>query len=287
MSTAPGSHSGSAPRRSSACSRRARGRAPGSCDPRAHPSDIRGLPRRRPRAARPRGAARGRALGRRGGAGPGRPLRRSARSARRARSAGRSRGAGRSPSCQACALCERATQTVFGEGPADAALMLVGEQPGDEEDLCGRPFVGPAGRVLDEALAGAGLSRGGIYVTNAVKHFKWEPRGERRLHAKPVGPEIQACRAWLQAEVEAVRPRVIVCLGATAARSFLGGRFSVTQSRGQVFKTPWAEAWMATYHPAALLRMPDEASRAAAKAHLQADLAKAASLLAGEERRSG
>ncbi|WP_433934660.1 UdgX family uracil-DNA binding protein [Sorangium cellulosum] len=189
-------------------------------------------------------------------------------------------------SCQACALCERATQTVFGEGPADAALMLVGEQPGDEEDLSGRPFVGPAGRVLDEALAGAGLSRGGIYVTNAVKHFKWEPRGERRLHAKPLGPEIQACRAWLQAEVEAVRPRVIVCLGATAARSFLGGRFSVTQSRGQVFKTPWAESWMATYHPAALLRMPDEAARAAARAHFQADLAKAASLLAGEERGS-
>ncbi|WP_438018906.1 UdgX family uracil-DNA binding protein [Sorangium sp. So ce315] len=189
-------------------------------------------------------------------------------------------------SCQACALCERATQTVFGEGPAGAPLMLVGEQPGDEEDLCGRPFVGPAGRVLDEALAGAGLSRGGIYVTNAVKHFKWEPRGERRLHARPLGPEIQACRAWLLAEVEAVRPRVIVCLGATAARSFLGGRFSVTQSRGQVFKTPWAESWMATYHPAALLRMPDEAARAAARAHFQADLAKAARLLAGEEQRS-
>ncbi|WP_437969530.1 UdgX family uracil-DNA binding protein [Sorangium sp. So ce260] len=190
-------------------------------------------------------------------------------------------------SCRACALCERATQTVFGEGPAGAALMLVGEQPGDEEDLCGRPFVGPAGRVLDEALSGAGLSRGGLYVTNAVKHFKWEPRGERRLHAKPVGPEIQACRAWLQAEVEAVRPRVIVCLGATAARSFLGGRFSITQSRGQVFRTPWAEAWLATYHPAALLRMPDEAARAAARAHFQADLAKAASLLAGEAHGSG
>ncbi|WP_438000156.1 UdgX family uracil-DNA binding protein [Sorangium sp. So ce185] len=190
-------------------------------------------------------------------------------------------------SCRACALCERATQTVFGEGPAGAALMLVGEQPGDEEDLCGRPFVGPAGRVLDEALSGAGLSRGGIYVTNAVKHFKWEPRGERRLHAKPVGPEIQACRAWLQAEVEAVRPRVIVCLGATAARSFLGGRFSVTQSRGQVFKTPWAEAWMATYHPAALLRMPDESARAAARAHFQADLVKAASLVAGGAQGSG
>ncbi|WP_437679293.1 UdgX family uracil-DNA binding protein [Sorangium sp. So ce131] len=186
--------------------------------------------------------------------------------------------------CRACALCERATQTVFGEGPADAALMLVGEQPGDEEDLAGRPFVGPAGRVLDEALAGAGLSRGGLYVTNAVKHFKWEPRGERRLHAKPVGPEIQACRAWLQAEVDAVRPRVIVCLGATAARSFLGGRFSVTQSRGQVFRTPWAEAWMATYHPAALLRMPDEAARAAARAHFQEDLAKAAGLLASARR---
>jgi uracil-DNA glycosylase family protein len=182
--------------------------------------------------------------------------------------------------CVGCELFRRATQVVFGEGPADARMMLIGEQPGDQEDRSGRPFVGPAGALLDRALAKVGIERAQVYVTNAVKHFKWEPRGKRRLHQKPTAGEIQACRGWMMAELDAVRPDIIVCLGATAAQAFLGKKFSVTQRRGEVFETPWARFWMATYHPSALLRMPDADSRAAATAAFEEDLARAASLLA-------
>jgi putative DNA modification/repair radical SAM protein/uracil-DNA glycosylase family protein len=184
--------------------------------------------------------------------------------------------------CTACGLAACATRTVFGEGPATAALMLIGEQPGDEEDLAGRPFVGPAGALLDEQLAAAGLDRRELYVTNAVKHFKCTPRGAQRLHARPVPGEVQACRAWLDAELAAVRPRVIVCLGATAARSFLGPRFNLLRSRGRVLVTPWAPAWLATYHPSAVLRAPGAHARARALAGLQDDLRRAAALVRGE-----
>ncbi len=185
-------------------------------------------------------------------------------------------------SCRACHLYERATQTVFGEGPAPAPLFLVGEQPGDQEDKRGRPFVGPAGRVLDEALETASISRDQVYVTNVVKHFKWEPRGKRRMHSKPNAAEIAACNGWLQAEVELVRPEVIVCLGATAAQTFLGRRFSVTKMRGQPLDgAPWAPHILATYHPSALLRMiEDRDAYEKAKRELADDLATAASLVA-------
>lgn len=184
-------------------------------------------------------------------------------------------------SCVGCELFRRATQVVFGEGPADARLVLVGEQPGDQEDRGGRPFVGPAGALLARTLEAVGIDRTQVYVTNAVKHFKWEPRGARRVHQKPSAAEVQACRGWLMAELDAVRPAMIVCLGATAAQAFLGRTFSVTRSRGEVYATPWARWWMATYHPSALLRMPDAASRAAATAAFEADLAVAAAALAG------
>lgn len=163
--------------------------------------------------------------------------------------------------CAACPLAERATQTVFGEGPREARIMLVGEQPGDEEDRAGRPFMGPAGQVLDAALRDAGLSRDELYVTNAVKHFKWKAEGPRRLHDRPRPGEVRACRAWLDAEIARVKPRAIVCLGVTAAESFLGSRFSAHRYRGRWFETPWARGWMATYHPAAVLRARDEAER--------------------------
>lgn len=182
--------------------------------------------------------------------------------------------------CVGCELFKRATQVVFGEGPADARMMLVGEQPGDQEDRLGRPFVGPAGALLERALARVGIARERVYVTNAVKHFKWEPRGKRRLHQRPTAGEVQACRGWLMAEIDAVRPEIIVCLGATAAQAFLGRTFSVTQSRGEVFETPWARFWLATWHPSALLRMPDPDRKAAATAAFEADLARAAGLLA-------
>src|SRR5579864_6158020 len=143
--------------------------------------------------------------------------------------------------CRACHLWEHATQTVFGEGPRDATVMLVGEQPGDQEDKAGRPFVGPAGRVLDEALEAAGIDRGSAYVTNAVKHFKWEARGTRRIHAKPAWSEVAACRRWLDAELEAVRPPVLVCLGATAAQALLGRDFRVTRQRGTWVESDLAE----------------------------------------------
>jgi probable DNA metabolism protein len=181
--------------------------------------------------------------------------------------------------CRACDLAACATRTVFGEGPQHARLMLVGEQPGEHEDLEGRPFLGPAGRLLDDLLAGADLDRRAIYVTNAVKHFKHTRKGTRRIHARPSPAEVTACRAWLDAEIEAVRPAVIVCLGSTAARSFLGPRFNAARGRGRVFATPWAPAWLATLHPAAVLRTTDDVARGRALAHLQADLRLAAAEL--------
>lgn len=159
--------------------------------------------------------------------------------------------------CEGCHLFERATQTVFGEGPAAARVILVGEQPGDKEDLDGHPFVGPAGKLLDKALEEAGIERRIVYVTNAVKHFKFEPRGKRRIHQKPNALEINACRPWLEAEIEVVRPEVVVCLGATAAQAMLGRAFRVTKDRGVFFPHERAKAVMATIHPSALLRMPD------------------------------
>lgn len=165
--------------------------------------------------------------------------------------------------CRACDLWKKGTQTVFGEGPSSARILFVGEQPGDQEDIKGRPFVGPAGRILDEALAEAGISRDDVYVTNVVKHFRWEAasRGKRRIHKKPRASEINACRPWLDAELASVHPRVLVCLGATAAQSLLGRNFSVLQSRGQFIDSPLAPKVMATVHPSSILRSPDSETR--------------------------
>jgi DNA polymerase len=166
--------------------------------------------------------------------------------------------------CRACGLWERGTQTVFGEGTAQAEVMLVGEQPGDREDLEGRPFVGPAGRILDEALEDAGIDRRLVYVTNVVKHFKWLPKGKRRIHQKPNSGEIRACRPWLEAEVRLVEPRLIVCLGATAAQALLGAGFKVTQRRGELLPSPLGPDAVATVHPSSILRAQDDAERRAA-----------------------
>jgi DNA polymerase len=163
--------------------------------------------------------------------------------------------------CRACDLWKLGTQTVFGEGPSRARLMLVGEQPGDQEDLSGHPFVGPAGKLLDRALAEAGIDRADVYVTNVVKHFKWEPRGKRRIHKKPRAGEIAACRPWLDTEIALVRPQAIVCLGATAAQALLGRAFKVTASRGTFIQSALAPLMLATVHPSALLRAPDEDTR--------------------------
>ena len=163
--------------------------------------------------------------------------------------------------CRACDLWKQGTQTVFGEGPKKAALMLVGEQPGDQEDLTGHPFVGPAGKLLDRALAEAGIDRSTVYLTNVVKHFKWEPRGKRRIHKKPNAAEITACRPWLETEIALVKPRAIVCLGATAAQALLGKGFKVTANRGALVSSPLAPLVMATVHPSSLLRAPDEETR--------------------------
>jgi uracil-DNA glycosylase len=181
--------------------------------------------------------------------------------------------------CRACDLWERATQTVFGEGPARADLMLVGEQPGHEEDLAGRPFVGPAGRLLDRALEAAGLDRTRVYVTNVVKHFNWEPRGKWRIHKKPTAWEIRACRPWLASELASVRPRAIVCLGATAAQALLGRGVRVTQSRGRPIPSTLARYVIATIHPSAVLRAPDDAARHATMERLVKDLTAVARLL--------
>jgi uracil-DNA glycosylase len=163
--------------------------------------------------------------------------------------------------CRGCDLYKNATQAVFGEGAAHAEVVLVGEQPGDKEDLAGRPFVGPAGQLLDRALEEAGIDRTQTYVTNAVKHFKWQARGKRRIHQKPSWSESVACRPWLQAELAVVQPRVVVCLGATAAQSLLGRDFRVTQHRGELLDSDLAEHVTATIHPSAILRQQDDESR--------------------------
>jgi uracil-DNA glycosylase family protein len=183
--------------------------------------------------------------------------------------------------CQGCDLWRDATQTVFGEGDASAELVLVGEQPGDAEDRAGRPFVGPAGRLLDRALEEAGIDRRKVYVTNAVKHFKWTRRGKVRLHKKPNAEEIRACRPWLDAELQVVQPRVLVCLGATAAQALLGSTFRVSRQRGEFVESDLAPLVLATVHPSSVLRAPDDASRAAAYDGLVDDLAKVAKALAG------
>lgn len=178
--------------------------------------------------------------------------------------------------CEGCDLYERATQTVFGEGKAQTPhLMLVGEQPGDVEDRTGHPFVGPAGKLLDEALVAVGLDRQTIYVTNAVKHFKWEPRGKLRLHKNPSAREVAACRPWLLAEIAAVRPKILLCLGATAARSLLGPSFRVTQQRGELQTGPNGQRIVATVHPASIVRIRDAKERSAAYDHFVEDLRSA------------
>jgi DNA polymerase len=182
--------------------------------------------------------------------------------------------------CRACRLWKDATQTVFGEGSAGAEVMLVGEQPGNDEDLAGRPFVGPAGKLLSQALEAAGIDRQRTYVTNVVKHFKWEPRGKRRIHAKPNAAEIGACRPWLDSEIAVVHPKAIVCLGATAAKALLGGAFRVSVQRGEFVSSPLAPLVTATVHPSSILREPDsDARREAMKAFVK-DLKKVKARLA-------
>ena len=182
--------------------------------------------------------------------------------------------------CKACDLWKNATQTVFGEGSAKAKIMFVGEQPGDQEDRAGHPFVGPAGKLLNEALDQAGIDRAEVYVTNVVKHFKWTPaeRGKRRIHKKPRYSEIQACRPWLDAELRVVKPEVLVCLGATAAQSLLGRTFSVNRQRGQRIESPLAPYVTATVHPSSILRAPDSKSREQQMRAFIKDLAKIAKL---------
>lgn len=181
--------------------------------------------------------------------------------------------------CKACDLWKTGTQTVFGEGSESAEIVLVGEQPGDKEDLAGRPFVGPAGRVLDEGLEAAGIDRSLAYVTNAVKHFKWTARGKRRIHQKPNAAETAACRPWLEAELAAVRPKVLVALGATAAQSLLGRQFRVTKERGKPVESDLAPYVVATVHPSSILRQETEGDRAAAMKDFVADLKVVAELL--------
>src|ERR1700683_5624801 len=166
-----------------------------------------------------------------------------------------------SKDCKACDLWKRATQTVFGEGESNSKVMFVGEVPGDQEDLAGKPFVGPAGTLLNKALADAGIDREKVYITNAVKHFNWEPRGKRRIHKKPNAAEIAACRPWLDAEIAKLKPKVIVCLGATAAQALLGKTFRVTQHRGEFIESALAPYVAATVHPSSILRAPDDAPR--------------------------
>jgi DNA polymerase len=181
--------------------------------------------------------------------------------------------------CKACDLWKKGTQTVFGEGGRRSTVMLIGEQPGNDEDLAGKPFVGPAGRILDEALEAAGIDRSTAYVTNVVKHFKWEPRGKRRIHAKPNAAEIAACRPWLEAELSLVRPRAIVCLGATAAQALLGKEFRVSRQRGEFVESTLAPLVMATVHPSSILRAPDAEARRREKRQFIADLQKLAEAL--------
>ena len=191
--------------------------------------------------------------------------------------------------CEGCDLFRNATQTVFGEGRPVAEIMMVGEQPGDREDLQGRPFVGPAGRVLDDALEQAGIDRDAVYVTNTVKHFKWTPRGKRRIHKRPSAEEIAACHPWLEAELDVVQPEVLACLGATAAQALLGRQFRVTQHRGEFVESPLAPLVTATVHPSSILRAPDETAREREMEAFVADLRTIAAAVAengtGAERR--
>jgi DNA polymerase len=181
--------------------------------------------------------------------------------------------------CRACDLWQKGTQTVFGEGEPRAKAMLIGEQPGDVEDVAGRPFVGPAGKLLDTALERAGIDRSKVYVTNVVKHFKWEPRGKRRIHSTPDFEEVSACRPWLDAEIEVLKPEVIICLGATAAQALLGRQFRVTRQRGEFIPSPLAPTVMATVHPSSILRAPDDEARRVQLESFILDLKKVAPLL--------
>jgi DNA polymerase len=183
--------------------------------------------------------------------------------------------------CTGCDLYKNATQVVFGAGPQKARVMFVGEQPGDQEDRQGQPFVGPAGALLDKALEDAGIPREDVYVTNAVKHFSWEPRGKRRIHKKPRASEIKACRPWLEAELRAVKPAILVCLGATAAQSVLGSQFKLTQHRGTLQASSIAAQVLATIHPSAVLRAPDSEGRRVAYESLVEDLKVVAKALRG------
>ena len=186
--------------------------------------------------------------------------------------------------CRACELWQTGTQTVFGEGAESSRLMLVGEQPGDEEDLKGRPFVGPAGRLLDQALVEAGIDRRDAYVTNVVKHFKWVPKGRRRLHSKPNAREIGACLPWLEAEIELIKPHVLVCLGATAAQALLGSQFRVTRQRGQFIPSDLAPFVTATVHPSSILRTETEEERELQMRLFVQDLKKVERVLNGDGR---
>jgi DNA polymerase len=187
--------------------------------------------------------------------------------------------------CRGCDLYKNATQAVFGEGPRSARLILLGEVPGDEEDKQGHPFVGPAGRLLDDALDDAGIGRDVVYVTNAVKHFRWEPRGKRRLHKKPSARQIEACKPWLHAEILVVKPEGIVCLGATAAQTMLGRQFRITKQRGEFFQGDDARWLMATYHPSAILRAPEKEDRDQMRSEFVQDLQRAAERLKSSPRK--
>ena len=181
--------------------------------------------------------------------------------------------------CKACDLWKTGTQTVFGEGKASSLIMFIGEQPGDKEDLAGRPFVGPAGGLLDKALEEAGIDRSKVYVTNVVKHFKWEPRGKRRIHKKPNAVEITACRPWLDAELGVIKPRAIICLGSTAAQAVIGPKFRVSVQRGEFVKSDLAEYVTATVHPSSILRAPTDEARRAERAKFVEDLKKIRAVL--------
>ena len=186
-----------------------------------------------------------------------------------------------SKSCRACPLWKTGTQTVFGEGSAGAKVVFVGEQPGNDEDLAGRPFVGPAGKFLDRVLEEVGIDREEVYVTNVVKHFKWEPVGKRRIHKKPNSREVAACRPWLEAELNVIKPEVLICLGATAAQALLGKGFRVSQRRGELIPSELAPHVMATVHPSSILRAPDDEKRRETRAQFTADMRKVAELIHG------
>lgn len=183
--------------------------------------------------------------------------------------------------CRACPLWKTGTQTVFGDGSRTATVVFVGEQPGNDEDRAGKPFVGPAGKLLDKALVEAGINRSEVYVTNAVKHFKWEPKGKRRIHKKPGAREIAACRPWLDAELEVLKPRVLVCLGATAAQALLGRSFLASKRRGELIDSALAKKVLATVHPSSILRAPDDETRHAEMKKFVADLKNVAQAIHG------